>query len=64
VLCEEYGLHEVFSLAMVLLDFIAHHQPIRAQDDDAYVLEVKRQLTWVMRQVGQHNITHRPPVHH
>lgn len=51
MLSEEHGLHEVFCLAMVVLDFIAHHQPVRALDDDAYVLEVKRQLTWVMRQV-------------
>jgi hypothetical protein len=38
---------------MVILDFISRHEAIRPSEEDAYVLEVKRQLSWVLQQVSR-----------
>ncbi len=43
---------ELFSLGLVILDFISRHEAVRPQDEDVYVLEVKRQLAWVLQQVS------------
>jgi len=38
------------SLALLLLDYLARHEALRPHEEDVYVLEAKRQLTWVLKQ--------------
>jgi len=38
------------SLSLLLLDYLARHEALRPHEEDIYVLEAKRQLTWVLKQ--------------
>lgn len=38
------------SLSLLLLDYLARHEALRPHEEDIYVLEAKRQLTWALKQ--------------
>ncbi|KAM3570389.1 hypothetical protein VYU27_007547 [Nannochloropsis oceanica] len=50
LLSEPMAVPSLVSLSLLLLDYLARHEALRPHEEDIFVLEAKRQLTWVLKQ--------------